>query len=154
MRRITLWALSTVSALVLLFSYRTSTAGPGGGTVATTGRDADDAPGPAADRPEAAVEPGRSAGSGGFDGTVAWTRWGPVQVRITVAAGRITDVTALRVPDDNPRDRQINAYAVPLLRQQALRRQSAELDGVSGATVTSAGYRESLQAAIDAAHLR
>ncbi|MEU1967251.1 FMN-binding protein [Micromonospora sediminicola] len=138
MRRITVWLLSTVAALVLLFSYRTSTMGAGGGTgaVATGGATTD------------------SGGSGTATGSVAQTRWGPVQVRITVSAGKITDVAAVQVPDGNHRDQEINDYAVPILRQEALAAQSARIDTVSGATVTSDGYRESLQSAIDAAHLR
>ncbi|WP_172967953.1 FMN-binding protein [Micromonospora sp. WMMD754] len=138
MRRITVWLLSTVAALVLLFSYRTSTMGAGGetGAVATGGATTD------------------SGGSGTATGSVAQTRWGPVQVRITVSAGKITDVAAVQVPDGNHRDQEINDYAVPILRQEALAAQSARIDTVSGATVTSDGYRESLQSAIDAAHLR
>ncbi|MFJ8687056.1 FMN-binding protein [Micromonospora wenchangensis] len=149
MRRITIWLLSTVTALVLLFSYRTSTMGVGGGTSAVAGDHggATPAPGDTSTGPP-------TGDSGGYDGSVAQTRWGPVQVRITVAGGRITDVTALQVPDGNFRDQQINDYAVPILRQAALTAQSARIDTVSGATVTSDGYRESLQAAIDAAHLR
>ncbi|MFY1681321.1 FMN-binding protein [Micromonospora sp. WMMD730] len=166
MRRITIWLLSTVTALVLLFSYRTSTMGVGGGTSAvavdrggTTPGSGDTPTGtdPGSGAPGANTGDGADTGEGGdgsHDGSVAQTRWGPVQVRITVAGGRITDVTTLQVPDGNFRDQQINDYAVPILRQAALTAQSARIDTVSGATVTSDGYRESLQAAIDAAHLR
>ncbi|MEV6709576.1 FMN-binding protein [Micromonospora wenchangensis] len=166
MRRITIWLLSTVTALVLLFSYRTSTMGVGGGTSAVAG----DHGGATPDAGDTSAEPptggsgsagdngstgdSGNSGDGSYDGSVAQTRWGPVQVRITVAGGRITDVTALQVPDGNFRDQQINDHAVPILRQAALTAQSARIDTVSGATVTSDGYRESLQAAIDAAHLR
>ncbi|MEV0810180.1 FMN-binding protein [Micromonospora sp. NPDC050200] len=162
MRRITGWLLCTVAALVLLFSYKTSTMGPGGGISAiaagaddtggdpgTTGR-----PGSAATSDSGSTRSGSAAGAGRYDGSVAQTRWGPVQVRITASGGKITGIDALQVPDGNFRDRQINDYAVPILRQEALAAQSAEIDTVSGATVTSDGYRESLQAAIDAAHLR
>jgi uncharacterized protein with FMN-binding domain len=88
------------------------------------------------------------------NGTVADTRWGPVQVQVHLSGGRIVDVVALRVPDGNRRDREISAYAVPQLRQEALSAQSATIDTVSGATYTSGGYRESLQAALDAAHFK
>jgi uncharacterized protein with FMN-binding domain len=138
MRRISLWLLSTVCALVLLLGYRTSTMGPGG------------AP-PAATVAEGATG---QAGAATFRGPAVDTRWGPVQVEIVVSGGRITDVVAVRVPDGNRRDVEINNRAVPQLRKQALAAQSADIDTVSGATVTSEGYRESLQAAIDAAHLR
>lgn len=161
MRRITIWLLSTVAALVLLFSYRTSTMGAGGesGAVATgngpgggSWSGTADGATPSAGTPTGGGDAGR--GSGTATGSVAQTRWGPVQVRITVADGRITDVTAVQVPDGNRRDQEINDYAVPILRQEALAAQSAEIDSVSGATVTSDGYRESLQSAIDAAHLK
>ncbi|MEU3456422.1 FMN-binding protein [Micromonospora sp. NPDC006766] len=139
MRRITLWLLSTVAAVVLLFSYRTSTMGPGGesGAIAANSGSSSDG----------------SSSDGTVTGSVAQTRWGPVQVKITVSGRKITDVQAVRVPTGNRRDREINNYAVPILRQEALAAQSAQIDTVSGATVTSEGYRESLQSAIDAAHL-
>jgi uncharacterized protein with FMN-binding domain len=71
---------------------------------------------------------------------------------VTISSGKITDVQALIYPNGNGRDEEINAYALPQLRQQVLTAQSANIDGVSGATVTSDGYRQSLQAALDAAH--
>jgi uncharacterized protein with FMN-binding domain len=144
MRRITMWLLATFAGLVLLFSYRTSTVGVGGGTTAAAGGTA----------PRAAATGGAAgAGTGSYDGSVAQTRWGPVQVRITVAGGKITDVTATTYPDNNFRDQEINSYALPVLHDEVLQAQSADIDSVSGATVTSDGYRESLQAAVDAAHL-
>ena len=141
MRRITLWLLSTVTAVVLLFSYRTSTMGAG--TPSTT------AAGPGT------TTNGGASQSGGttYQGSVASTRWGDVQVTITVADRRITAVDVPVYPDANGRDRQINARALPILTQETLAAQSADIDTVSGATVTSEGYKESLQAALDAAHL-
>lgn len=176
MRRITIWLLSTVAALVLLFSYKTSTMGAGGESSAiasgsdgagsgsswtgtddgsgssrggTSSNDGDTSSGGGTSSGN-----GTSSGGGTATGSVAQTRWGPVQVRITVSNGKITDVTAVQVPDGNHRDQEINDYAVPILRQEALDAQSARIDTVSGATVTSDGYRESLQSAIDAAHLK
>jgi uncharacterized protein with FMN-binding domain len=70
-------------------------------------------------------------------------------VRVTVAAGRITDVTAVELTADDPHSEQINAEAVPELRSQVLAAQSAQIDGVSGATFTSEGYEASLQSALD-----
>jgi uncharacterized protein with FMN-binding domain len=141
MRRITLWLLSTVAAVVLLFSYRTSTLSTGTSTVAT---DTNTGTG---------TGTGTSGGDGTYDGSSANTRFGPVQVRITVADGQITDVTVLDAPDRDRRDQEINSYALPILRDEALQAQSAQIDTVSGATYTSDGYRQSLQAAIDSAHL-
>jgi len=79
------------------------------------------------------------------------TRYGPVQVQITVAGGLITDVQAVDYPDGNGRDRQINARAIPILVSETLDAQSAEIDFVSGATYTSDGYQQSLQSALDEA---
>ncbi|MFJ8578660.1 FMN-binding protein [Micromonospora sp. NPDC093277] len=166
MRRITLWLLSTVAVVVLLFSYKTSTMGPGGensaiatgsdgsaGSSWTGTEDGSTGSGPSGG---SSNDGGRATGSGNgaATGSVAQTRWGPVQVKITVSGGKISDVRAVQLPAGNRRDQEINDYAVPILRQEALAAQSAQIDTVSGATVTSDGYRESLQSAIDAAHLK
>jgi uncharacterized protein with FMN-binding domain len=86
-------------------------------------------------------------------GDTAQTRWGPVQVQLTVQNGTITDVSVVQYPNGNGRDRQINATAVPILVQETLSAQSAHIDMVSGATVTSDGYLTSLQSALDQAGL-
>jgi uncharacterized protein with FMN-binding domain len=82
---------------------------------------------------------------------VAQTRWGPVQVKITVQDGKISKVTVLQQPNGNPKDVAINDNALPILISNTLNAQSANIDMVSGATVTSEGYLESLQAALDEA---
>jgi uncharacterized protein with FMN-binding domain len=87
------------------------------------------------------------------DGDTVSTRYGPVQLRITLTGGRITKITALQLPQDNPRDQEIAGFAVPQLTQEALAAQSAHIDSVSGATYTSDGYVRSLQSAIDKAGL-
>ena len=56
-------------------------------------------------------------------------------------------------PSGNPKDDQINSYALPVLIQETLNAQSAQIDMVSGATVTSGGYLQSLQSALDQANL-
>jgi uncharacterized protein with FMN-binding domain len=100
--------------------------------------------------------PGSGDGTGDLvvNGTVAQTRWGPVQVRVRISGGKITDVTTLQVPNGNRRDAEINSYAVPQLRAEVLAAQSAHVDVVTGATVTSDGYLSSLQAALDSAHFK
>ena len=144
MRRITLWALSTLTTLVLLFSYHTSTAGSGTALGAGTSVQA-----PAA----AGSGSGTSASSKTYDGDTVQTRWGPVQVRITVQDGKITASEAIVYPDGNHEDQEINSFALPVLSQEAVQQQSADIDMVSGATVTSQGYLSSLQSAIDQANL-
>jgi uncharacterized protein with FMN-binding domain len=90
--------------------------------------------------------------SGTFLGDEVQTRWGVVQVRITVKNGRITKAKAVRYPDENHRDQEINSWAVPELQKMTVDNQG-RVDSLSGATVTSDGYRESLQSALDKAHL-
>ena len=140
MGRIALWFMSTLTAVVLLFGYSTSTSGPsvtGTATVVT-----------------APAGPGGASGTTStVTGPAVGTRWGPVQVQITVAGGTVTDVQVVRYPNGNGRDQQINARALPILVSEALEAQSASIDMVSGATVTSEGYVQSLQAALDAAGL-
>lgn len=87
------------------------------------------------------------------NGTSVPTRYGPVQVSITVRSGRIVSATAVDFPQSSGQDQQVNGYAVPRLQRETLHKQSAQVDTISGATYTSEGYRESLQAALDAAHL-
>ena len=82
------------------------------------------------------------------------TQYGPVQVQLRVSAGRVVAATAIDYPRDRGQSRQISATALPLLASEAVAAQSARIDTVSGATYTSDGYRRSLQAALDAAHLR
>ncbi|WP_413602748.1 FMN-binding protein [Curtobacterium sp. Curtsp57] len=96
---------------------------------------------------------GGSSASGTFAGDTTQTRYGPVQVQITVANGTITDVTALQLTNSDGRSVQISQQAAPILRQEALQAQSAQIQSVSGATFTSEGYTTSLQSAIDKAGL-
>ena len=169
MRRITLWALSTLTTLVLLFSYHTSTSGAG--TTLATGTSVQ-APA-AAGTDSGTTDSGATSGSSSsgttdsssssssssgsssttYTGDSVQTRWGPVQVRITVVDGKITASEAIVYPNGNHEDEQINSFALPVLNQEAVSAQSASIDMVSGATVTSEGYLSSLQSAIDQAHL-
>jgi uncharacterized protein with FMN-binding domain len=148
MRRIVVAIMGTVSGLVLLFSYHTSR-NESSVAVATSAPAASGASGSAA-APQSATG---STAPGTFTGDSVMTRWGAVQVEITVADGKITAVQAVEYPQENPRDRQINAYALPVLAQEVTQAQSAQIDVVSGATVTSDGYIQSLQSALDQAHL-
>ena len=90
---------------------------------------------------------------GTYPGSVVQTRFGSVQVQITVQAGKITDVTALQLTDAERKSVQISNRAAPLLRDEVLQAQSADVQTISGATVTSDTYLNSLQAALDAANL-
>ncbi|MCW2786560.1 MAG: hypothetical protein JWP74_3077 [Marmoricola sp.] len=162
MKRISFWALSTVSAVVLLFSYHTSTAGSSGAStsvhsqqpVVSSTEPTSTATSSATSSAGTSTKKSSSASTARtVTGSVASTQWGPVQVELTVAADKITKVTVLQYPSGNGRDGQINAYALPILTKETIASQSASIDMVSGATVTSGGYLQSLQSALDQANL-
>ena len=88
------------------------------------------------------------------DGPAVETGYGPIQVRLTVRGGRILTATAIDYPESAGPSRSINHRAVPVLQAETVSAQGAQIDAVSGATYTSAGYVSSLQAALDAAQLR
>ena len=158
MKRIALWLLSTLSVVVLLFGYHTSTAG----TLAATPPSLTVAAGKAA-TPTSGGTGGGSSGNGSnatqgsaartkvVTGSTVGTRWGPVQVQLTVSGHTVTDVAVLQYPNANGTDQQISSYSLPILMQDTLDAQSADIDMVSGATYTSTGYVQSLQSALDEA---
>ena len=91
--------------------------------------------------------------SGTFTGAAGNTRYGPVQVQITVVNNVITGATALTYPTGSFRDQQINQQAIPYLIQETLAAQSANIQGVGGASYTSQGWVDSLQSALTKAGL-
>ncbi|MFE7927636.1 FMN-binding protein [Streptomyces sp. NPDC057456] len=150
LRRIVLASAATVSGMVLLLSLKPHT------TPAVVGAASSPAPSSSSSTTSGTTGSDGSSGSAAtgtqtLTGDSVQTRWGPVQVRVTLEDGKLTDVTAVTYPQENPRDQQINAYAIPQLTREALTAQSADIDTVSGATYTSDGYRESLQSALDSA---
>jgi uncharacterized protein with FMN-binding domain len=82
-------------------------------------------------------------------GAVAQNRYGNVQVRVTVAGGKITQVTAVQLPQSDPKSAEISQFAAPQLQSEVLAAQSAKIDGVSGASYTSQSYDTSVQSALD-----
>jgi uncharacterized protein with FMN-binding domain len=156
MRRISYWILSTISALVLLVGFDASRH-----TTAATVPPISSAP--------SGTTSGSTSGSTSSTGTthkkqqttttrtvtgsVAQTQWGPVQVQLVISGGTITKVNVLQYPSGNGHDAEINNYALPILIKETTSQQSASIDMVSGATVTSTGYLQSLQSAIDQANL-
>jgi len=153
-RRIVLAASGTAVAVALLFGYSTSTGGGrlGGGTLVAIGGSTGSTG--STGSPSTTTSTGTTtAGSTTYTGGVAQTRWGPVQVQITVSGGRVVAASAVQVPSGNGRDQMINSYAVPILNDETVQAGNAQIDTVSGATVTSDGYISSLQSALDAAHI-
>ncbi|UKA58486.1 FMN-binding protein [Arthrobacter sp. FW306-2-2C-D06B] len=151
----------------------TSSAGTAGGTAPSTGSTANGTTGSSASGSSSGTGAGSSSGTGStsgtgssssstlgatakaggtYAGTAVETRFGTVQVQVTIKAGVITDVTALHLTDQEQRSVQISARAAPLLRSEVLSAQSANVQTIGGATFTSEAYLTSLQAALDAAH--
>ncbi len=170
MKRIVYAVMATVTGLVLLFSYRTSVAPDSAGAlsdvapVSTGTTAAAPAPTPSASSSSSSSSASGSSSSGAagqttsrglrdgtYTGSSANTRYGLLQVQITVSGGSITDVQVPEYPSSNGRDQQINSRALPTLMQETIQAQSAQVDMVSGATYTSTGYRTSLQSALDQA---
>lgn len=158
MKKILYTLLATVSGLVLLFSYRTSleavtptdvsAATATSGSAATTTDTGANGSGTSS----STTASGSGLADGTYSGASSQTRYGPVQVQITVSGGQITDAQAVDFPNSNGRDRQINGTAVPRLVSETITAQSSKIQMVSGATYTSGGYLSSLQSAIDQAH--
>ncbi|MEA2282592.1 MAG: hypothetical protein QOK21_3199 [Solirubrobacteraceae bacterium] len=87
--------------------------------------------------------------SGTATGDAVATQYGAAQVRVTVKGGKIVKVQALQLQGNDPRSLQISSSAEPVLQQEVLSKQTANVDAVSGATFTSASYTQSLQSALD-----
>lgn len=94
-----------------------------------------------------------TSGTATYTGAAADTRYGPVQVEITVADGVLVSATAIDFPMRDRHDQQINSYAIPILQSETVDAQGSAIDMVSGATVTSRAYIQSLQDALDQAGL-
>jgi uncharacterized protein with FMN-binding domain len=93
-----------------------------------------------------------TAGTGtAYTSAVEPTRYGNVQVRITVSGGKVTGISTVQIPAGDPRSSQISSWAEPVLREEALTAQNASIDFVSGATYTSEGYRAALASALQRA---
>lgn len=178
MKRISFWLLSTLSALVLLFGYHTSTSSSlasasrviasggtaGGGAISSGSTTSGSGTDPNAARgttSRGTTSSGTTSNGtttskvkdGSYSGATAQTSWGPVQVQIAVTGGKITGVTMLQYPNGNSRDAEINSQALPMLISETTQAQSAQIDMISGATITSGGYLQSLQSALDMAGL-
>lgn len=188
MKRISYWFMSTVSVLVLLFGYHTSTSStaaasaqyavvtPATGsspsstssstsssasssTATSNGATSSPTSTPSSTSSSASTGTGSSSSDSTSSvtttvtGTAAQTRYGPVQVELTLTGGKITAVDVVEYPDGNGRDQEINARALPILVSETLKAENASIDMVSGATYTSDGYTASLQSALDQAGL-
>jgi uncharacterized protein with FMN-binding domain len=115
------------------------TGSPGGGTGGTT--------------PSPTPTPNGGGVSGSFTGSDVPNRFGDVQVKVVVSNGHITDLQAVQLPSDRAQSAYISQVAGPILRSEVLQAQSARIDIVSGATYTSESYAQSVESALQQAHL-
>ncbi|MEU5387367.1 FMN-binding protein [Kitasatospora cineracea] len=157
MRRAVITASATAAGVVLLLSLKPhdpstapaiSSAGAGSArnTTQDTGQGSTQGTGQGSGTGAAAG--GAGAGQT-LTGSAVNTRYGPVQVKVTMAGGKISKIDVVQYPTRDRRDQEINSSAIPQLNQEALAAQSADIDVVSGATYTSEGYTRSLQSALD-----
>lgn len=141
--------VATVAGLVLLLSFKSGSARSASSSQLAAANPTTAPPaaaGSAAPPTAAAPQQSRTV-----TGKSVSTRYGDVQVQITLSGTRITAVTPVKLPDSNGIDQAIDQQVVPMLVQESLTAQSANIDMISGATYTSDGYIRSLQSAIDKA---
>jgi uncharacterized protein with FMN-binding domain len=154
--------LSTAVSMVLLLSFKTpETTKPRGpvavipspasqGSPSGAGTASPSPPGTSAPSPSPSPA-GPRYKDGQYTGQDFQTDYGDNQVKVIVSGGRIVDVQALQLPFDRQRSAYISQVAGPLLHDEALKAQSAQIDTISGATFTSDAYAQSLQSALDRA---
>lgn len=161
MRRAIVASTATVSGVVLLLGLKSHAVDAGGSTpISLSGNTGATGSATAPPDPTTSSQPSSPSSSGAgtsstssaaekITGDAVDTRYGPIQVQVTMSGKKITDIEVLEYPTDSPRDQEINSYALPELNSEAMSAQSAQIDVVSGATYTSDGYMQSLQSALD-----
>lgn len=153
----TLAILATVVAIALMASFKTPEvpvthpSRPAAvGAPPPSGSSSGSGSGAAATGTPSASSSGYKDGS--YDGGTFTNQYGDVQVRVIISGGRITDVQPLTLPSDRSRSAEISQVAGPMLHDEVLKAQSAQIDTIGGATYTSDGYAQSVQSALDKAH--
>lgn len=148
--------------VMALVSSVAATVGVGAALALADGSPTSNAPGPAASTAVGAGSPAAASpasapsarathyANGVYVGPAEYTKWGDVQVQVTIQGGKIASTQEVEVPSDR-KSAAINSRAQPILESEALAAQSAGIDSVSGATYTSHTYKASLQAALDQA---
>jgi uncharacterized protein with FMN-binding domain len=168
MRRVLLSIVGTIAGLGALLSFKTHTgtqplsaAGPLAGRPISTAPSTSTAPtstAPSSNAPSSTAPAPATSTAPPAQRTIAGqavtTRYGIVQVQVVLSGSSIQSVNYLQLTADDPRSQDINSQAAPILVQQTLQVQSANIDGVSGATYTSLGYQQSLQSALDQAGIK
>jgi uncharacterized protein with FMN-binding domain len=159
MRRVLLAIGGTIAGLVALLSFKSHTEAGSPAVTANTGFSSPTpapsgaVPRSASPSPAAAAgsSPAPAAGPVVLTGQAVETKFGPMQVQVTLVNHKIVKVMVLQQTDQGSLSSQIDQRAIPQLDQETLTAQSAGINAVSGASYTSAGYIQSLQSALDKA---
>lgn len=169
MKRILLSIFGTVAGVVALLSFKTQghplatpagglpSAGLPDGSTSTAPSTAPSSTAPSSSTHGSTPSTPSSAPSSAtttstsYVGSAVDTRYGIVQVKVTIAKHTITNVSFVQLTAFDGRSQEINSQAAPILLQETLSAQSAQIDSVSGASYTSQGYEQSLQSALDQA---
>ncbi|MDQ1425254.1 MAG: hypothetical protein QOD72_2752 [Acidimicrobiaceae bacterium] len=154
MRRALPTLIVTLGGLALLLNFHTAgSAGRRVGAIPTTATTpaagSSPPPGPTTRTTPTTKPGGAGGGARQLDGPVISTQFGDIQVRVILRNGKIADVQPLQMPFDRRRSQEISQAAAPLLHDEVLQAQSAQIDLISGATYTSDAFQRSLQAALD-----
>lgn len=99
------------------------------------------------------ASPATSYKDGTYSGQSLDSPYGIVQVAAVIKSGKIADIKFLQMPNDIGHSQEVTSFSEPLLRQDSIKKQSAHIDFVSGATTTSQAYEQSLQSALDKASM-
>jgi uncharacterized protein with FMN-binding domain len=156
MKRVLLSVIGTVLGVVALLSFKSRGAPLTNGALpsaALPGSSSASAGAPPVPGTGTTTAPGATA-SKTYVGQAIQTQYGVVQVKVTVAGTKITDAAFVQLTAYDGRSQQINNDAAPVLLQETLSAQSAQIDTVSGASYTSDGYVQSLQSALDQAGIK
>ncbi len=145
----TIATVGTVGALALLLSFRGGPLAPSEPVMAAFEPTASETPEPTATTETSGA--GATVGPVSVTGDTYTTPYGDVQVEVTLDGGDITEVVALAMPDGDRQSRRISQYVEPILREEAVSADSADVAVISGATFTSEAYAASLQSALDGA---
>jgi len=156
----TLAVVATVICIALMASFKTpnvTNTHPAGQPVAVgSPPPSSDSTSSSSDTSSSSSSSSTSSGSGlrdgSYDGQDFPNEFGDVQVRVVVKGGRITDVQPLQMPSDRERSALISQEAGPMLHDEVIQAQSAQIDTIGGATFTSESYAQSVQSALDKAH--
>jgi uncharacterized protein with FMN-binding domain len=151
-------SLLTTAALILLLSFKTpatTTFGTGNAPVVIPSTPAGTTSQPGATGQPAATGQTGTGQKGSFTGqktgSAVQIPFGTVQVQVTFQGGKITDVQPVQMPSDQRHSAEISSAVAPMLHDEVLQAQSAQVNTISGATYTSMGYLQSLQSALDQA---